>query len=287
MPIALIASPYFLGHPDMSCGLGPRRLLDAGMERVLAEEGHQTRVTTIAPPPPAWDEIGASFGVIRAVAAQVGQAVSDGALPIVLAGNCGSASLGALGGLAPRAVGIVWLDAHGDFNTPETSPSGFFDGMPLAIAVGDCWQTLRETIPGFRPVPVERVVLVGERDFDAAERERLATAAIPAVAPEEIRAHGAAALTAPLAGLRDRVDAIYLHVDLDVLDPSEGRANALAVPGGLSLDEVLAVIRAVGERFTIAAAGITSYDPLLDPDGRVAAAGVQIAMEIAEAVAPR
>jgi arginase len=136
-------------------------------------------------------------------------------------------------------------------------------------------------------VPVERVVLIGERDFDAAERTRLAASGIPIVAPEAVRAHGAvAAVATPLDALRDRVDAVYLHVDLDVLDPSEGQANPLAVPGGLSLDEVCAVIRAVGERFTIAAAGITSYDPALDGDGRVAAAGVRIAREIA-AAAPR
>jgi arginase len=282
--IALIAAPYFLGHPGVGCALGPQRLLDAGLEQVLTSQGHQTRVTVIEPPRQAWDEIGASFGVIRATAEGVRQAVDDGALPIVLAGNCGAGCLGSLGGLALREVGIVWLDAHGDFNTPETSPSGFFDGMPLAIAVGDCWRTLRDTIPGFLPVPAERVVMVGVRDIDAGEQERIDASAIAVVAPERVRIAGTAA---PLAALRDRVSAVYLHVDLDVLDPSVGRANPLAVPGGLSLDEVKAVVREVGDRFTIAGAGLTSYDPTGDPDGRVADAGLQIAAEIAGSVSPR
>jgi arginase len=286
MEIALIAAPYFLGHPDRISGRGPERLLDAGLERALADQGHRPRVTAIEVPEPSWDEIGTSFSVIRATAARVGEAVADGALPIVLAGNCGTASLGSLAGLAPQEVGIVWFDAHGDFNTPETTPSGFFDGMPLAIAVGDCWRTLRQTIPGFHPVPAERVVLIGGRDFDAEEQERFAASAIAVVAPERVREEGAAAaLAASLAALRARVAAVYLHVDLDVLDPSEGRANSLAVPGGLSVNEVRTAIRAVGEQFTIAGAGLTAYDPSLDSDGRVASAALQIATEIAESAA--
>jgi arginase len=107
-------------------------------------------------------EVGTSFAVARRIAESVRQAVSSGAFPLVLAGNCLSC-VGTLGGLGAPSPAIIWLDAHGDFNTPETTVSGFLDGMALATAVGRCWGKLAATIPGFCPVPEKQVVLVGAR----------------------------------------------------------------------------------------------------------------------------
>ena len=100
----------------------------------IAALGHRTRVETIELGDAGSNEIAASFAVSRLVAARVAESVGQGALPLVLAGNCNTAALGVLGGLAPAEVGMVWFDAHADFNTADTTASGFFAGMALAIS---------------------------------------------------------------------------------------------------------------------------------------------------------
>jgi arginase len=127
-------------------------------------------------------------------------------------------------------------------------------------------------------------VLVGARNLNRGERAGLDAAGIVRVGPARVRREGAAsALAGPLAALRRRVGAVYLHVDLDALDPSEGRANPLATPGGLSLDELEAAIRAVGDRFAVRAVAMTAYDPDGDAEGRVARAGLRLLTAIAGA----
>jgi arginase len=88
----------------------------------------------------------------------------------VLSGNCNSA-LGTLAGLNERNCGMIWFDAHGDFNTPKTTESTFLDGMGMAIAAGHCWKKLATTIPWFSPLLDSNIIHVGGRDFDRGERE--------------------------------------------------------------------------------------------------------------------
>jgi arginase len=166
---------------------------------------------------------------------------------------------------------VVWLDAHGDFNTTDTSACGSLDGMGLRILTGLGWDELRRTVPGLTPVAERDVVLVGARALEPAERGSLAASGVT-VLPDAnwSRAEAAGALDE----LSGRVRRVYLHVDLDVLDPSIGRANRYAQPGGLTTGQVLDVFGLVTDRFDIAAAAITAYDPDADTGGAVAAAAV-------------
>ncbi len=138
------------------------------------------------------------------------------------------------------------------------------------------------TIPGFEPVPEEKLVLAGTRDAGAEERERLASSAVTVVEPRVTHERGAReALCGPLDALRGWVTKVYVHLDLDVLDPDRvAPANGLAPPDGLVVDEVERSIRHVTERFTIAGAGIASYDPSSDEDGKVLRAGIALAGEL-------
>jgi arginase len=260
--IALIQVPYHLGREGVGMGLGPDRLIEAGAAAPLAEAGHDVDIVRVARRNGETNEVGASFEVVRRVADAVARAATGGAFPLVLSGNCMS-SVGVVAGL-DRDVGVVWLDAHADFNTPDTTRSGFQDGMGLSILTGTGWRALRETVPGFRVVPEANVVLVGVRDFDPEEGERLAASAVQVVAPGDITRADEA-----LARLRERVEAVYLHIDLDVLDPTEGRANEYAVPGGLAAADVEELVGAVAGRFAIRAAAVTAYDPAVDPEGRI------------------
>jgi arginase len=190
---------------------------------------------------------------------------------VVLAGNCNSC-LGTIAGIEEDRPGVVWLDAHGDFNTPETTLSGFFDGMGLAIATGRCWTSLVGTIPGFRPVAEENVVHVGARDLDAEEEELMRESPLALVSVEQIHE----VIDSVLERLSKRVKRIYLHVDMDILDTGEALPNHLAVPGGLPVDEVEEIIARIKERFEICAGAITSFDPDYDKGDRVLNAGIRI-----------
>jgi arginase len=270
MNVHLIAVPYDSGIRGWRMGAGPEHLLASGAEERLRAAGHKVSVERVelpADPPPR--EVRAAFEIAAALAERV--AASAGALPIILAGNCATA-MGTLAGLADHDPAIVWLDAHADLNTPETTRSGMLDGMALAIATGRCWRELSAGIPGFRPVPDPLVCLVGARDLDAGETAALDACVITVVAPSDVSSD----LPAALDDLRDQTLTAYLHIDLDVLDPGEGTVNAFSAPDGLHLSQVLEVIRSVRSRFRLGAAALTAYDPSFDADGRVAAAALAI-----------
>ena len=162
-------------------GGGPKHLVDNGLQERLRAGGHEVRTEVIAAEGWFLTEIATGFELHRIVADQVRQARELGELPLVLAGNCNTSSVGALAGLGAQEMGVVWIDAHADFNTPETTTSGFLDGMGLSIAVGACWKAMTEAIPGFRPIPEANVTHIGARDLDPPEREQLERSGVTVV----------------------------------------------------------------------------------------------------------
>jgi arginase len=267
METVLVLVPYELGRRDVGLGAGVPVLA----ETLAGELGAATVV--VEADGGARNEIGASMDVVRAIARTVRDVVAGGDFPLVLAGTCSSA-LGVVAGLgSPTGLGVVWFDAHGDFNTPETSPTGFFDGMPLAMLTGSGWTALRAGVDGLRPIDETNVVLVGARDLDAAEEERLDRSRVHRLRPEE-------PLEPALDALATRVRDVYLHVDLDILDPSEGQANRYRSEDGPTAEEVASAIGAVAQRFTFRAAALTAYEPVYDPDGTIPGAAALIARRI-------
>ncbi|MGH2562643.1 MAG: arginase family protein, partial [Thermomicrobiales bacterium] len=206
-----------------------------------------------------------------------------GAFPLILAGNCNS-STGILAGLDAADLGAVWFDAHTDFNTPERTTTGYLEGMALAIATGHAWPTMARSIPGFRPIAGERVCLVGARDLDDEEARRLDDLGAVVIGPDHIHEHGIEiALRGPLDELRPRTREVFCHLDLDVLDPSEGKPHDWALPNGLSLDQTVRAIEVVGDRFQLRAASVAAYDPACDDNDRVARAALRILGAMAHA----
>ena len=131
------------------------------------------------------NEIDAGFELIRRMSDRVRAAIHDGAFPVVLSGSC-FAAVGVVAGLDEVAPGVVWFDAHGDFNCPETTISGYFDGMGLAILTGGAWQGLLATVPGAKPVPESAVILTGARSLDPPEKPRLEASAVTWLPPQSI-----------------------------------------------------------------------------------------------------
>ena len=268
-------------------GRGPEHLLNGGAVERLEALGHQVTVAAVDPGPGLPAEIATGFAVMAAVAGRVDEAVADGAFPLVLAGNCSTAT-GTVSGLAPRRAGVVWLDAHADFNTPETSVSGFLDGMALAILTGHCWQPLAHGINGYAPVADQNVVLAGFRDVDPVERDRLSASPIACLTDQDI--NGSAMeqeLVAALDRIATRVDGLYLHIDLDVHDPSIAPANQFRPPGGVTPARLRHVVEVIAGRMPILAAFLGAYDPDADPNGVTLASALDLMEAIAGGVAGR
>jgi arginase len=280
-PIRLLLAPYDSGRRDERMGAGPPALLRAGAADALRGAGHDVDQRVIEAVSPWRAELATAFELQRLVAAAAADARSAGRLPLLLSGNCNT-TVGMLGGIAEpgRRTGLMWFDAHGDFNTPDTDPGGFLDGHGLAMTVGRCWTGLTSKVPGFTPLPEERVVLVGARSLDEAEKTALRASAVSWLSPEEAADDDHLARTAEaLTGVADQV---HVHVDLDVHDPSIAPANGYAAPDGMSAERVRAVIRHIGARLPIRSATLASYDPSYDVGHRMERTALDLLVAIAE-----
>jgi arginase len=285
--VRIIAVPYDSGHPGLRMGAGPKHLLDNGLGEAVRPEGRRPSVTYIRHEIEPTAEVATAFELHALVSGQVRQAVVEGGFPLVLSGNCNTAAIGAIAGADSGRLGIVWFDAHGEFNTPETTTTGFIDGMGLAIAVGRCWKAMAKGVPGFAPVREENVVMAWVREVDAAEQERLDASKVAVVGAHLIEEQGSRALAAALDDLRTRVGRVYVHVDLDVLDAEKvGKANEFAAEGGPDAEELQAALGMVRERFEVASAGMASYDPAFDADGRVLRSAIASARSLTDPKSP-
>jgi arginase len=245
-------------------GCGPAALIGRGFADELRDDCVAERVE-VHLPPGFHTEASALVELQRAGSIAARAAIGRGARPIFLSGNCGPAALSATAALGPESTGVLWFDAHADFNTPDTSPSGFLDGMGLAILTGRCWRRLAERFDGFGPVPEQNVIQVGVRDLDRDERELLKSTRITRIAAQEM-----ARLPEALQGVARRTTQLYVHLDADVLDLSEGSANSYARAGGLTAVTLYQALDLIRNTARIGAASIASYDPAFDEDGRIA-----------------
>jgi len=237
-------------------GAGPLALAQPAATVLGTDDVHRISLTE-----PRTTETATCFDLNRQLAAEVAAARAENVLPVVLTGNCHSQQA-VVAGLGTDGLGLVWLDCHGDFNTPETTETGYFDGYGLAMVVGDCWQTLCATVPGFIPLREDRVLLAGVRDVEAGERERLERSAIHRVEARDI-----GRLADQLEHLQ--AERISLHIDLDVLDPAYGRANEYATAPGITPHDLIDAVAAVTHYGELAALTLSAYDPAYDEDGRV------------------
>jgi arginase len=264
MDIRLLLVPYDSGQRNVRMGAGPEHLRNAGLADHLAAEGHSVDWQVIESASSHWRaEVQTSFELMRAVAEQVRAARSAGRFPLVLSGNC-LAAIGVIAGLG-AATGVLWVDAHGDFNTPQTTMSGFLDGMTLATATGRCWSELARSIGGFAPVPDDAVMMFGVRDLDPGETTTLARSGIVRFSAEATSEEIEPALNA----FRPGAGRSYLHLDLDAIDPAEGRANGYAVRGGFSGEKLERLARLIASKLPVEAMTLASYDPSYDTDGKV------------------
>ena len=275
MDVSLIQVPYMLGDPEHPAAEGPRRYLEGGAEGLLTARGHSVTVERVER-----DEVGA-IAVGKALAPVVRRSVAAGRLPLVLAGSC-DAALGVLAGFDHARCGVVWIDAHADFNTPESSVSGFFPGMSVAVIAGHCHVELWAQAGNSTPIPEEDIVMLGTRELSPeAERERLERSAVRVVAWHDGAPRGD--VEQALDELAASVGEVYLHVDNDALDPAVAPGIVdEPVAGGLSLAQLEDAVRAATARFRIRAATLATYTPERDEDERTLRAGLRVIELLAE-----
>jgi arginase len=267
MRVAIIKMPYVGERNVPELSGGPDYLEQGGVQKLLEEHSCQTKpiaaVALTADEEKAygsWNRLALANGDL---AKQVASERRGGSLPIGLLANCSSV-VGMLSGLQhsgpsgrPLRVGLVFIDAHADFNTPETTLSGMLGGMPVAIAAGMGLTRMRLKA-GLEPaLPARHIVEAGVRDTDPLEQDLLDRSEIQQLSVEDIR-HRSENLHRQMQRLSDTTDAIYIHVDMDVLDPREVPGHPLTVAGGPSSVELAAALTEMFKYEKAAAFGVAS-----------------------------
>ena len=280
--IRILTVPYELGRLRDGTGAGAEALIAAGAGRALGSAGAAVsnelvrldeRFETTG-----HGDVDAAFALIGTVAERVREAEADGAFTVVLGGSC-FLGVGVVAGLSGPRPPVVYLDAHADFNHPDSSEHGYFDGMGLSVMTGGAWQGMFAGLRGAVPVPESNVILAGARDFDPAEEERIRDSAITHLATADLRSPDA--LIGRLDAIGGGRSAPYLHIDLDVIDPSVAEVNVYSAPGGLDGEELEALVAAIAAHSPPRALALTCYDPTFDPEARIS----PIAIRLLEAVA--
>ena len=275
--VALVQVPYMLGDESHGSAAGPAKYLEGGATDLLRAKGLGVAAEQVERRgrAPFRDAPAASLAVNLELAEVVRRAIAVQRLPLVLAGSC-DASLGILAGFDHARCGVVWIDAHADFNTPESSVSGFFPGMCAAVIAGHCHRELWAETGDATPVAEQAMLMLGVRELaPEAERQRLDRSAVRVVPwrggrPEDD-------VDAALHDLAGLVEDVYLHVDNDSFDPAVAPGIVdEPVPGGLSLDQMEEIVRGVTSRFRIRAAALTTFTPARDEGDRTLLAGLRV-----------
>ncbi len=286
--VSIIGAPLDLGQGRRGVDMGPSAIRYAGLAERVAEAGCATidRGNVATPVLESLDvgDARARFlpdilEVCGALAAVVEQTVRDDGFPLVLGGDhsIGLGTLAGLAGAAGRPGGVLWIDAHADLNTPETSPTGNVHGMPLAAALGlagPAFTHPRLTLPALDPT---RVVLLGTRSIDPAERELIRSSGIRAITMSEIDRIGIErAMREALARVAGP-GFVHVSLDLDALDPELAPGVGTPVPGGLTYREAHLACELAAESGVVGSLEIVESNPILDSENRTAATAVELA----------
>ncbi|MBA3947655.1 MAG: arginase [Herpetosiphonaceae bacterium] len=291
MQIDVIGVPLDFGAGRRGVDMGPSAIRYAGLCPGLAALAHEVSdlgnlavpvAETCVPGDPHVKYLEPIVDVARRLAAAVANSIAQGHVPLVLGGDH-SLSLGSIAGAArDRQIGLVWLDAHGDFNTPATTPSGNIHGMPLATLLGYGDERLR-TLNGLQgagpKLDPHHVVLVGTRDLDNRERELLEQAGATVFSMETIDRRGICETMERARDLAGQArDGIWLSLDIDGVDPTFAPGVGTAVPGGLTFREAHLAVELLGDTGRLIGMDLVEVNPILDRENQTGALAVKLAL---------
>jgi len=256
---------------------GPDAMESGGLLDLLVDRGctvEASQAATLTPDEErqygAWHKLGVASNHLADIVADQRR---RGLFTLGLLSNC-NGLMGMLAGLQrsgpgwrPLRVGLVWIDAHGDINTPETTLSGMLGGMPVAVSTGMCLRRLRVKCGLDPALPTRYVTMVGVRDTDPLEQEIIDRSDIEHVTVDQVR-RLSLAIDLEMERLATLTDLVYVHVDMDALDPEEVPGHGLTVADGPTSAELGRALEMMFEHPAAAAFGVASYPVGRDPDGR-------------------
>jgi arginase len=289
--IRIIGVPMDLGASRRGVDMGPSALRVAGLQSRLKQLGRQVEDVGNVSVPQAEEQ---PYGEKRAryleeisqicknLAAVVRNSLDEGMLPVVLGGDH-SIAIGTVAGAAShfhsdgKGIGVVWLDAHGDMNTPDSSPSGNVHGMPLAAIMGSGPPELTD-LAGFQPMVEPRhVSLVGTRDLDAKERRFAKESGVHVFTMRDIDERGMReVMTEALRFASDDTAGIAVSLDMDFIDPSDAPGVGTPVRGGVTYREAHLALEMIADSRAMVSFELVEINPVIDLHNTTASLGVEL-----------
>lgn len=291
--VAIIGAPMDLGAGRRGVDMGPSALRLAGLDERVRALGYEVHdLGNVIVPQPEATPVGPERArflpqivqTCTGLAEMVYKAASEHKLPLVLGGDH-SVAVGTVAGLSRvyrdrgSKLGLIWIDAHADMNTPETSPSGNIHGMPLACCLGNGPEELTG-IFGFSPkVKARNVAIVGLRDVDRNEASSVREGGVAAYTMREIDERGLrAVMTEAIERASDGTEGFHVSFDMDSVDPSEAPGVGTPVRGGLTYREAHLAMETLCDRGSFAGMEVVEVNPVLDVANQTGRLGVELVL---------
>jgi arginase len=289
--IRIIGVPMDLGQSRRGVDMGPSALRVAGLQARIKQLGHQVEdignVQVKQPEEMSYGEKRAKYleeisETCKDLAQTIERSLNEGFLPVVLGGDH-SIAVGVAAGVADfyrrqkKEIGYIWLDAHGDMNTPESSPSGNVHGMPLAAIMGYGAPELVELL-GFKPkAEPGNIVIVGARELDAQERKIMKKSGVHVFTMRDIDERGMReVMSDALKYAMDDTGGVAVSLDMDFVDPADAPGVGTPVRGGVTYREAHLAMEMIADSESLVSMEVVEINPVIDEHNRTALLGVEL-----------
>jgi arginase len=291
--VRIIGVPMDLGQSRRGVDMGPSALRVAGLQSKIKQLGHTVEdIGNLEVKQPEEMRVGEKRAkylqeiaeTCQDICISVQKSLSEGFLPLVLGGDH-SIAAGVAAGVSShfredkKQIGYLWLDAHGDMNTPESSPSGNVHGMPLAAIMGYGADEL-VMLGGFKPkAEPGNIVIVGARDLDAQERKIVKKSGIHVFTMRDIDERGMReVMSDALKYAMDDTDGVAVSLDMDFVDPSDAPGVGTPVRGGVTYREAHLAMEMIADSEAMASLEVVEINPVIDEHNRTALLGVELVL---------
>ncbi|THZ16720.1 putative arginase [Aureobasidium pullulans] len=257
--VTLIFSPYHVGLRDHRVGNGPHRIRKLGIIKELEGLNIDIHIEELEAVDEFEGEIGKSFELLRRTSTAVSKACAHNSFPLILSGNC-MATVGVAAGLGLEDLSFVYFDAHDDLETPSTNTNGYLDAMGMSMLKGESWHNLIATVPGFKPLSLDRLVYCGLRDISDESRQKVKEMKLDVVWGDSTKKVD---FSTELGNVLDAraLGRTHVHLDLDVLDDTLGKVNDYPSPGGLLESDLISCMELTPKKVAPTSLTVCSFDP--------------------------